>query len=577
MSVSPKTKIGRILGDPEGRQQLFLAIPDLAGSKYIELLRGMSIERLAGLTGHDEAWTLDVIDSLEAVHLEQRHWPHDLLSAPEGYESEGVPRGSAKVMVQSSAPRWGIEEVVLLGPSHGNPFVDVEVGATFRNRDHEISVHGFYDGAQTYRIRFMPTLGGEWTFSTWSSARSLDGITGSFTCTAPEAEAHGPVGVSERYHFSYADGSPFRPFGTTCYAWSHQGEELAERTLDTLAHSTFNKLRMCVFPKSYVYNDGEPPLHAFVRLEDGSFDYTRPNLEFFRNLENKVERLAHLGIEADVILFHPYDRWGYSEMSVEADVLYLSYVVTRISAYANVWWSLANEFDLLWDKTEEDWMRFGSLVHQRDPYGHLTSIHQAEEFFDHSQPWITHCSIQTSTVDRTIEWRTTWNKPVILDECGYEGDIEMPWGNLTGKEMVRRCWEGVARGGYVGHGETYINEGDQLWWSKGGALEGSSPLRIGFLRSLMEAAPDLLEPVPSLSHMGYQTIGKEGEYYLQYIGAGQPSRRSFDFPEDESYRVDVIDTWNMTVRAVGVHTGTFEITLPSRPHLAVRLTRVASG
>jgi hypothetical protein len=34
----------------------------------------------------------------------------------------------------------------------------------------------------------------------------------------------------------------------------HQSEELQRQTLETLRTAPFNKIRMCVFPKSYEYN-----------------------------------------------------------------------------------------------------------------------------------------------------------------------------------------------------------------------------------------------------------------------------------------------------------------------------------
>ena len=42
------------------------------------------------------------------------------------------------------------------------------------------------------------------------------------------------------------------------------------------------------------------------------------------------------------------------------------------------------------------------------------------------------------------------------------------------------------RGGYAGHGETYIHPEDLLWWAKGGVLRGEAWQRIGFLRDLIE-------------------------------------------------------------------------------------------
>lgn len=59
---------------------------------------------------------------------------------------------------------------------------------------------------------------------------------------------------------------------------------------------------------------------------------------------------------------HPYDRWGFSEMSAECDDLYWKYVIARFSAYRNVWWSLANEYDLMKKKTLADWERYAKII-----------------------------------------------------------------------------------------------------------------------------------------------------------------------------------------------------------------------
>jgi len=152
-------------------------------------------------------------------------------------------------------------------------------------------------------------------------------------------------------HFAYADGTPYFPFGTTCYAWAHQGDAMEEETLATLRTSPFNKIRMCVFPKHYEFNHNEPELYVFPRTApaskenpQGTNNYTRFEPAFFAHFEKLLTRLRDLNIEADLILFHPYDRWGYATMPAEVDERYLRYVIARFAAYRNVWWSLANEF-----------------------------------------------------------------------------------------------------------------------------------------------------------------------------------------------------------------------------------------
>jgi hypothetical protein len=137
---------------------------------------------------------------------------------------------------------------------------------------------------------------------------------------APSAGNHGPVRTARTFHFDYADGTPFRPLGTTVYAWIHQPMALQEQTLRTLGGAPFNKLRFTVFPKRYTWNANEPPLYAFEGAP-GRFDLDRPNPAFFQLLDRRILDLQRAGIEADLILFHPYDTgaWGFDRMTAAQD------------------------------------------------------------------------------------------------------------------------------------------------------------------------------------------------------------------------------------------------------------------
>jgi hypothetical protein len=78
------------------------------------------------------------------------------------YEPESVARASAVVDPVLETPLHRRVEVVMHGPSHGNPFVDVDLSAVFRRGDDEITVGGFYDGSGIYRLRFLPPAPGRW-------------------------------------------------------------------------------------------------------------------------------------------------------------------------------------------------------------------------------------------------------------------------------------------------------------------------------------------------------------------------------------------------------------------------------
>ena len=470
--------------------------------------------------------------------------------------------------------QWARFEVSLDGPSAGNSFVDVKLSAEFSNGLERMRVDGFYDGGGVYRIRFMPTKLGPWSYVTESTVDELSGCSGSFTCVQPRADRHGPVRVRDTFHFAYADGTPYYPFGTTCYAWAHQGDALEKQTLETLKTVGFNKMRMCVFPKDYIFNKNEPVHYPFEKGSDGEWDFTRYNVDFFRHLERCVEQLGDLGIEADLILFHPYDRWGFATMPHACDYAYLRYVVARLSAYANVWWSMANEYDfMLRDKPMEVWDRFFYIVCSGDPYDHLRSIHNGryEHSYDHTKESVTHVCVQYWDVKRMRQWRAQYGKPVIDDECEYEGNIKRNWGNITARELVHRFWISVCYGGYAGHGETYEHPEDVLWWSKGGVLHGQSAPRIAFLRRIVEEGPRGIEPLPGDFPWDRTPAGGCGDYRLIYLGEHQPRHFENGLPERGRYAVDVIYTWDMQIEALGVFEGKVELELPGRPHLALRV------
>ncbi len=473
--------------------------------------------------------------------------------------------------------QYSVFELRMEGPATDNPFKDVQFTAEFSLMNRTLFCEGFYDGDGIYRIRFMPDEPGKWTYITKSNLRELDSKKGSFNCIPNSPGNHGPVKVRNTYDFGYADGTPFYPVGTTCYAWVHQPEDLVNQTLATLSGTAFNKIRMTVMPKNYyVYINNEPPLYPFEGSKEKGWDFSRPNPAFFRNFEQKILELQKLGIEADVILFHPYDmgKWNFDKMNTDEASFYLRYLIARISSLRNVWWSMANEYDIM-RKTDEEWEKYFRIIQTYDPYGHLCSIHNGMEMYNHSKPWITHLSIQTAYLQDIQDWRELYRKPVIIDECVYEGNIPNDWGNLTAEEMMNRFWIAWCRGAYCTHGETYLHPESILWWSKGGKLYGKSAERIAFLHRIMTEAPaEGVYPLHNLWNKETHLI-KDREWYLYYYGNSQQAAATFTLPKDIKFRLEVIDAWNMTITPVaGEFSGRAEIPLPGRPYVAVRATAI---
>ncbi len=485
--------------------------------------------------------------------------------------------GSKINEVDSTIEQWDIFELCLSGPASPNPFTEVEVLGTFRHGGTTRRVRGFYDGDGTYRIRFMPGQTGDWSYAVSSTAAALDGQEGRFECAAASGDNHGPVEPGPRRSLQFRDGTPFFALGTTSYGWALQQSELVERTLVTLRSAPFNKIRMCALPKRYEYVRNEPPLYPFQEAGgEARWDFARFNPAYFRNLERRVGQLREMGIQADLILFHPYDcgHWGFDRMGAQVDDRFLRYLVARVGAYRNVWWSLANEPQWVKTKTQEDWDRLFAVLAEEDPYRHMCSIHGG---YDFGADVITHVCGTGAPSHRAGEF-AQFGKPIVYDEHGYEGDLPYGWGNVSAAELAHQSWLAAASGAHpCAHSECYWNAEESMWWPKGGELHGASVPRLRFLRQIMEQAPlgrleTFDDAIPGNSQARLRS--EDGSYLLAYTGTAQPRLYRAELPEDGAFRAEIIDTWNMAIEpaAEGL-SGAVDIPMPARPYMAVRLVR----
>lgn len=535
-------------------------------------------------------------------------------------------------------------EIALQGEVLTSEWAQIDLIATFTDCSGETQVKGFYAGDGIYKVRFLPEHTGE---VSWK----IEGVLkaeGSEMCEPAQEGQHGIV-RAKGTALCFSDDTWFHAFGTTIYGLAHQTEELMQETMETLAENPFNKVRMCLFPKHYDYNINDPASFAFM-VKDGEtytydkdastfptrvylkekakiWDVRRPDPAFWDHFEAKIRELDALGIQVDLIIFHPYDRWGFSYMSQAENLIYVDYLLRRLAAMPNVWWSMANEYDFCSAKSLEDWAEIEQFIAANDPYHHLLSNHNCGRMYDFDHEEITHCSIQCRTMTLVPELMKKYGKPVLYDECVYEGNLKQTWGCLSGQEMMNRFWKVTTHGGYCTHGEVFLDmdmeniQDAVLWWAKGGKLTGKSPERIAFLRSIMEEIDAPLvpyvfgmaaviaadgekadAPIPEevLDHMpapfirfgAYNSMageihnarfrdsetafaGHAGEdAYLFYYSTDCCARVDIEVPENHTYRIEVIDAWEMTrmVYAEDV-SGTYEVKLPGKEYMAVLATR----
>merc|ERR1712166_561298 len=196
---------------------------------------------------------------------------------------------------------------------------------------------------------------------------------------------------------------------------------MQNQTLETLRNGkgegqVFNKMRMTVFPKWYVFNHANP-VEAGTAYEiipgspaddaenwgctghqcpsmANSFDLQRFNVSYWQNYERLLGEMHEMGVIADIIVFHPYDnnQWGFDCMGgrdkdsydTTNDKMYLKYLTARVASFSNVWWSMSNEWDFCDCKRKGVDGDFGASptwddlfvsLQGNDPYARMSGIH----------------------------------------------------------------------------------------------------------------------------------------------------------------------------------------------------------
>lgn len=107
---------------------------------------------------------------------------------------------------------------------YSDPFNQVTLDAVFTDpKGHELRVPGFWDGNNTWKVRYSSPLLGTHHFRSVCSEpgdKGLNGVTGKVEVQAYKGKnlllKHGALRVADdKRHFAYADGTPFFWLGDT--------------------------------------------------------------------------------------------------------------------------------------------------------------------------------------------------------------------------------------------------------------------------------------------------------------------------------------------------------------------------
>lgn len=406
-----------------------------------------------------------------------------------------------------AVPRWELHEFELHGPCRAeNPFRDAALAGEFTAPSGKTTTaEGFYDGDDTWRLRFAPNEEGEWRYRLRGEGVEIR-QEGRLKCVAPRG--HGFIGIHPQnpYAFAHADGTAFFPMGDTCYGLYDDSPitpPLRREYLETRRRQRFNFVRMSV-GHSEARAAADPSFWAWGGTA-AKPDLDRLNPVFFRGLDELFCDLRARGMNVELLLLNFYRRpFTATKLWTPArERLWLRYVVARYAAFDNVFlWTLANEYethpdgryrldrpdDVAWAKAT------AQLVKQLDPYHHPVTVHPVVSASTHGAsprdpfdaPWrigeffgeggeLDVLSQQTGQSGAGVTWDDQvqcwvgdapdvvaslradrrFRKPVLNTESGYE----YLRGHPTEKKQVhhtdkvrRTCWRIVCAGGYFAAG-----------------------------------------------------------------------------------------------------------------------------
>ncbi len=271
-----------------------------------------------------------------------------------------------------SAKLWHKFEIVLQSSkTYSEPLYEVaNLTAVFESPSGRTKkIQGFWDGDQTWKVRFMPDEPGTWRYQTECSDRENPGLhqrAGTFTVTK-ETSPHAlytrgaltrPPG---RYHLAYADGKPFFWFADTAWNGALKAtEEEWDLYLQDRAKRGFNVIQVVLTQWRGLDADenGQRAFEGAGRIQ--------VNPKFFQRLDQRIDRINEHGLAGALVLLWALPvasgrhlSPGYYLPEPEA-ILLAKYMVARYGANQVVWF-LGGDGRYV-DEYEQRWKTIGRGV-----------------------------------------------------------------------------------------------------------------------------------------------------------------------------------------------------------------------
>jgi hypothetical protein len=352
----------------------------------------------------------------------------------------------------TEAETWVASEMTfiantMVGDAANSRILDV----IFTDGNQTMTVPGFWDGGNIWRVRFALPTEGIWTYKTVFSDPTDAGvhnITGSINVKKYSGDLdiykHGFVTTKENTrYFVYADGTPFFYLGDT--HWNFLAEEYDKAgsnagNIKTVSHFKYIVNRR-VAQGFTVYQT--EPLNVPFDLSNG---LSANDISGLRIADKYFKYIADMGlVHANAQFFFPDIMMSVMDNNPEyeqlLDVLARNWVA-RYGAYP-VMWTLGqevdNDFYIIENKKEttmnavnNPWKKVCELMYKYDPHKNPISAHQ-----EGAKTLMNNTSASNSAFRDTTGhtwWASQW-KPILNQKFDFSAAMDY-WVNGQGKPTV---------------------------------------------------------------------------------------------------------------------------------------------
>lgn len=442
-----------------------------------------------------------------------------------------------------------LEIAVANQTAYADPYRDTELRVNLTSPSGRLLTHfGFYDGDQTWKIRFRPYENGIWEYEYYFSDKN-EIHKNSFRCQYTDQQGRvtrnelnpfwlGKEGVKKTLFRSFHVGDRF--FATN---WDDPEDEtdgnLRDQFLDWLQE---NKYNMVSIASHYLNRDAS----------DRGMGWDTPRLwpldsDEYRKMETIMDDLNR----RNIVVFPFAGFFGAAAswpVEMKEQELYIKYTLARIGHYPNIILSVAGPEPLYRKDRSQyqnsmrltDVIRLGRLIDSLDVHRNVLTVHNEKRTTDYGDPYIDEYWYTMST----LQGPTTLNreklysglimnhhryKPVYAQETLWAGN---KWHPQYSNDQIRKNAYTILFSGSI------LNFGDMLGNSSTG-FTGTLNLeeRVQEKHDIVKSVWDWFETIPFHQFINRQDLvtngfclAAEGMEYFIYMDTLGEVELFMDFP-----------------------------------------------